>query len=109
MPVQMVQLRKYEGAVGSGTDAQPGRLGVASAASVMMDFHAHLSDHEVIGLLFGRYTPESELLQCVPIPALLNLGTVENCQIWFLAWPVIAASLLDVACLVTVGSVIVLR
>ena len=62
---QMVQCEEYAGAPGSGAPgAQPFRVLVAPAAELMMDFHAHLSLSEVIGLLGGSWDADMRVLRC---------------------------------------------
>lgn len=54
--MQMVRCEEYHGAIGSGAPgAQPFSVTVAPAALLAMDFHAHLCDHEVIGMLGGTF------------------------------------------------------
>lgn len=62
---QMVQCEEFAGAPGSGEPgAQPFRVLVAPAAELMMDFHAHLSLSEVIGLLGGSWDAAMRVLRC---------------------------------------------
>ena len=57
---QMVPCAPYKGAVcGGGPSCQPFRVMVAPAAQLMMDFHAHLSNSEVIGILGGSWDEQS--------------------------------------------------
>jgi hypothetical protein len=42
--------------------AQPFKVRVSAAAEVMMDLHAHLSLHEVIGILGGTWDPAARIL-----------------------------------------------
>ena len=54
--LQMVRCEEYRGAAGSGAQgAQPFSVSVTPAALLAMDFHAHLSRHEVIGMLGGTF------------------------------------------------------
>lgn len=51
----MVACEEYgKGAVG-GVGTQPFSVAVAHPALALMDFHAHLCDHEIIGLLAGTF------------------------------------------------------
>uniref|UniRef100_A0A383WMB0 MPN domain-containing protein n=1 Tax=Tetradesmus obliquus TaxID=3088 RepID=A0A383WMB0_TETOB len=61
----MVRCEVYGGGPpGSGlAGAQPFRVQVAPLAEVVMDFHAHLDRHEVIGLLAGSWQPQQRLLR----------------------------------------------
>ena len=43
--------------------AQPYNLYVSPAAEVLMDFHAHLSMNEVIGMLAGVFDPASRTIR----------------------------------------------
>ncbi|KAK9843826.1 hypothetical protein WJX81_007876 [Elliptochloris bilobata] len=61
---QMVPCEEYAGLPGSGAPgAQPFRVMVAPAAELMMDFHAHLSLSEVIGVLGGSWDAEESVLR----------------------------------------------
>ena len=42
---------------------QPFHVKVAASAEVLMDFHAHLSHAEVIGLLAGRWDAATRVLR----------------------------------------------
>ncbi len=48
---------------GEGRDCQPFHVVVAPAAQLMMDFHAHLSTSEVIGILGGSWDPSSQTVR----------------------------------------------
>eukprot|EP00877_Chromochloris_zofingiensis_P004266 jgi/Chrzof1/13840/Cz08g14150.t1 len=59
----MVPCEFYSGTPGSGQPgAQPLKVKVAPSSEVVMDFHAHLDKHEVIGLLAGRWDAASRTL-----------------------------------------------
>ena len=65
---QMMRCEEYPGRPGSGgLSAQPFRVGVAPAAAVAMDFHAHLNMNEVVGLLAGTYDAEAGLITCASL------------------------------------------
>ncbi len=69
---QMVTCEEYAGAPGSGAPgAQPFRVLVAPAAELMMDFHAHLSLSEVIGVLGGSWDAEARVLRCAAATSVL--------------------------------------
>ena len=59
----MVPCALYRGPVCSGAAAQPFHIVVAPAAELIMDFHAHLSTCEVIGILGGTWDQESRTLR----------------------------------------------
>ena len=65
--LQMVRCEEYRGAAGSGAQgAQPFSVSVTPAALLAMDFHAHLSDHEVIGMLGGTFDAVTRSMRWVP-------------------------------------------
>ena len=50
---------------GSGKEgSQPFRLAVAAEAAVLIDFHSHLSNSEVVGLLGGTWDESQCTLTC---------------------------------------------
>ena len=60
----MFKCQRYRGKPGSrqpGT--QPYRIQVAASVSATMEFHAHLSTKEVVGLLGGTVDEEQRLIQ----------------------------------------------
>lgn len=62
----MVACEEYKGAAGSGLPgSQPFRVHVAHAVLALMDFHAHLCDHEIIGLLGGTFDTATRDMRCV--------------------------------------------
>jgi len=63
--LQMVSCEKY-----SGKRSQPFKITVTSAAELVMDFHAHLSNDEIAGLLGGVYDAAEKTLRITrAIPA----------------------------------------
>lgn len=61
--LELVRCLDFVGPPGSGAPlAQPFSLEVHPSAMVMMDFHAHLSSVEIIGLLGGRWHSDSKRL-----------------------------------------------
>lgn len=75
----MVQLQQYRGPIGSGQrGAQPFTLQVSAAAEVMMDFHAHLSTHEVIGVLAGYIDPANHIVRVMHALPVKELPTENN-------------------------------
>jgi len=75
---QMVACEEYKGAAGSGLPgSQPFRVHVAHAVLALMDFHAHLCDHEIIGLLGGTFdtaTRDMRVLRAFPVRELAEGG-----------------------------------
>jgi hypothetical protein len=66
---QMVRCEEYRGAAGGGAQgAQPFSVSVTPAALLAMDFHAHLSDHEVIGMLGGTFDAATRSMRCAGPP-----------------------------------------
>ena len=60
----MIPCERYRGSPGSSSSgSQPFRMIVSPGAALFMDFHAHLSNNEVIGLLCGSWHPEERLLR----------------------------------------------
>ena len=63
--LQMVSCEHY-----SGKHSQPFKITVTSAAELVMDFHAHLSNDEIAGLLGGVYDAATKTLRITrAIPA----------------------------------------
>ncbi|CAL8469922.1 g9464 [Coccomyxa elongata] len=61
---QMVPCTPYRNPPGGeGRDCQPFHVVVAPAAQLMMDFHAHLSTSEVIGILGGSWDHSSQTVR----------------------------------------------
>ncbi len=68
---------EFVGAPGSGSGgAQPFRVAVMPAATLAMDFHAHLNMDEVGGLLGGSYDEATATLRWAPCASLLVGTTV---------------------------------
>ena len=42
------------------------QVSVSPGAALLMDFHAHLSENEVVGLLAGTWNPQDRLLRYSP-------------------------------------------
>jgi len=57
-----------------GPGGQPFRVLVAPAAELMMDFHAHLSLSEVIGVLGGSWDADTRELRCARARAAAQRG-----------------------------------
>jgi len=63
-PHDMVRCDAYQGVPGSGAPgAQPFKVKVVPCAELVMDFHAHLDKHEVIGLLAGTWDPATKVVR----------------------------------------------
>eukprot|EP00873_Tetraselmis_striata_P035155 jgi/Tetstr1/455419/TSEL_042251.t1 len=61
--LELVALQEYRGPVASGSaGSQPFSVEIADAANLVMDFHAHLSTHEIIGLLGGTWDPATRAI-----------------------------------------------
>lgn len=61
--LQLVKPQAFMGLPGSGAPlAQPFTVDMSSWALLAMDFHAHLSSYEVIGLLGGTWNPDTRQL-----------------------------------------------
>ena len=76
--LQMVECERYR--VGS----QPWRLELASAAALVMDFHAHLCTDEIIGFLGGTYDASARVLRvarALPARRLHLGGTGRNASV----------------------------
>lgn len=65
LSLQMVTCEEYRGPAGSAAPgAQPFSVAVARSALLAMDFHAHLSQHEVIGMLGGTFDAAARSMRC---------------------------------------------
>ncbi|GLC51247.1 hypothetical protein PLESTB_000482000 [Pleodorina starrii] len=61
--LQLVKPQEFMGVPGSGVArSQPFTVDMSSWALLAMDFHAHLSTYEVIGLLGGTWNPDTRQL-----------------------------------------------
>ncbi|EFJ51903.1 hypothetical protein VOLCADRAFT_116093 [Volvox carteri f. nagariensis] len=61
--LQLVKPQEFMGLPGSGAPrSQPYTVDMSTWALMAMDFHAHLSSYEVIGLLGGTWNPETRQL-----------------------------------------------
>jgi len=72
-----------------GPGGQPFRVLVAPAAELMMDFHAHLSLSEVIGVLGGSWDADARELRCArpPAPPPAVATSPDLCTGGAPAWP----------------------
>lgn len=61
-------------------DAAPFQVVVAPQVLITMDFHAHMSVAEVIGLLGGRFEPETRRLYVLSIFPCKSIGTRKECE-----------------------------
>lgn len=60
----MIPCERYRGEPGSSTSgSQPFRVIVSPGAALFMEFHAHLSSNEIIGLLGGTWNAHQRLLR----------------------------------------------
>lgn len=57
---------------------QPFQLKVSSIAEAVMDFHAHLSTNEVIGVLAGNWDPEKKVITIMRAFAVKELATEDD-------------------------------
>jgi hypothetical protein len=63
--LQMVTCLEYDTKSGIGSrGAQPFTVSASHPALSLMDFHAHLCDHEIIGLLGGTFDAANRSLRC---------------------------------------------
>ena len=60
---QMIPCERFRGEPCSSSGSQPFRVILSAAAAIFMEFHAHLSDNEVIGLLGGSWNSQERLLR----------------------------------------------
>lgn len=72
-PFRLVNAKAY------GDDA-PFEVIIAPQVLITMDFHAHMSVAEVIGLLGGRYEPETRKLLVLSIFPCRSIGTRKECE-----------------------------
>ena len=81
----MIPCESFRGEPCTSSGSQPFRVVMSSAAAIFMDFHAHLSDNEVIGLLAGSWNPQERLLRSIsPVsltldPSMASLTSLCPC------------------------------
>ena len=82
--LQMVECERYREGRAGDAGAQPWRLELASAAALVMDFHAHLCTDEIIGFLGGTYDANARILRvarALPARRLHLGGTGRNASV----------------------------
>ncbi|KAG0215939.1 Myb-like, SWIRM and MPN domains 1 [Mortierella sp. GBA30] len=74
-PFRLVPLRKY-----SPQSPAPFRVKVSSDAMLIMDFHSHLAETEVIGLLGGLYDEDEKILFILGVFPCRSISTGLQCE-----------------------------
>ncbi|KAF9430711.1 Myb-like, SWIRM and MPN domains 1 [Podila epigama] len=75
-PFRLVPLRKY-----NQQHPAPFRVKVSSDAMLIMDFHSHLAQTEIIGLLGGLYDEDERILFILSVFPCRSLSTSLQCEI----------------------------
>ncbi|KAK3839272.1 MAG: hypothetical protein JOS17DRAFT_679009, partial [Linnemannia elongata] len=74
-PFRLVPLRKY-----NAQNQAPFRVKVSSDAMLIMDFHSHLAETEVIGLLGGLYDEDEKILFILGVFPCRSISTGLQCE-----------------------------
>ncbi|KAF8940244.1 hypothetical protein BGZ58_007255 [Dissophora ornata] len=74
-PFRLVPLRKY-----NAKDPPPFRVKVSSDAMLIMDFHSHMAETEVIGLLGGLYEEDERILFILGVFPCRSISTGLQCE-----------------------------
>ncbi|KAF9908476.1 hypothetical protein BX616_000139 [Lobosporangium transversale] len=74
-PFRLVPLRKY-----SAQNPAPFRIKVSSDAMLIMDFHSHMTETEVIGLLGGLYDEDERILFILGVFPCRSISTGLQCE-----------------------------
>ncbi|KAK3848197.1 MAG: hypothetical protein J3R72DRAFT_361527, partial [Linnemannia gamsii] len=74
-PFRLVPLRKY-----NVQNQAPFRVKVSSDAMLIMDFHSHLAETEVIGLLGGLYDEDEKILFILGVFPCRSISTGLQCE-----------------------------
>ncbi|KAF9088825.1 hypothetical protein BGX23_007095 [Mortierella sp. AD031] len=74
-PFRLVPLRKY-----NAQSPAPFRVKVSSDAMLIMDFHSHLAETEVIGLLGGLYDEDEKILFILGVFPCRSISTGLQCE-----------------------------
>ncbi|KAG0267606.1 hypothetical protein BG011_002914 [Mortierella polycephala] len=74
-PFRLVNLRKY-----SQQHPAPFKVKVSSDAMLIMDFHSHLAETEVIGLLGGLYDEDEKILFILGVFPCRSISTGLQCE-----------------------------
>ncbi|KAG0325543.1 Myb-like, SWIRM and MPN domains 1 [Dissophora globulifera] len=74
-PFRLVPLRKY-----STINPAPFRVKVSSDAMLIMDFHSHMAETEVIGLLGGLYDEDERILFILGVFPCRSISTGLQCE-----------------------------
>ncbi|KAF9155998.1 Myb-like, SWIRM and MPN domains 1 [Linnemannia schmuckeri] len=74
-PFRLVPLRKY-----NAHNQAPFRVKVSSDAMLIMDFHSHLAETEVIGLLGGLYDEDEKILFILGVFPCRSISTGLQCE-----------------------------
>ncbi|KAG0346943.1 hypothetical protein BG004_000471 [Podila humilis] len=75
-PFRLIPLRKY-----NQQHPAPFRVKVSSDAMLIMDFHSHLAETEIIGLLGGLYDEDERILFILSVFPCRSLSTSLQCEI----------------------------
>ncbi|KAF8988374.1 hypothetical protein BGZ52_010922 [Haplosporangium bisporale] len=75
-PFRLIPLRKY-----NQQYPAPFRVKVSSDAMLIMDFHSHLAETEIIGLLGGLYDEDERILFILSVFPCRSLSTSLQCEI----------------------------
>ncbi|KAF9336582.1 hypothetical protein BG006_008148 [Podila minutissima] len=75
-PFRLIPLRKY-----NQQNPAPFRVKVSSDAMLIMDFHSHLAETEIIGLLGGLYDEDERILFILSVFPCRSLSTSLQCEI----------------------------
>ncbi|KAG0337215.1 Myb-like, SWIRM and MPN domains 1 [Podila horticola] len=75
-PFRLIPLRKY-----NQQNLAPFRVKVSSDAMLIMDFHSHLAETEIIGLLGGLYDEDERILFILSVFPCRSLSTSLQCEI----------------------------
>ena len=59
----MLPCEQFRGQPCSSSGSQPFRVCISPGEALLMDFHAHLSDNEIAGLLGGTWNSKIRLLR----------------------------------------------
>ncbi|GJJ74638.1 hypothetical protein EMPS_06996 [Entomortierella parvispora] len=74
-PFRLIPLRKY-----NQQNTAPFRVKVSSDAMLIMDFHSHLAETEVIGLLGGLYDEDERILFILGVFPCRSISTGLQCE-----------------------------
>ncbi|KAK3824685.1 MAG: hypothetical protein J3Q66DRAFT_277514, partial [Benniella sp.] len=74
-PFRLVPLRKY-----NAQNPAPFRVKISSDAMLIMDFHSHMAETEVIGLLGGLYDEDERILFILSVYPCRSISTGLQCE-----------------------------